>query len=318
MGHTLLFVLLLTLLNTLLFLGHSQDAVLTTDPHWSTFFSGESVTFICDMKEGRGADWEYTIYKDGQEFVLFNTHQHHGLKSLVTNDSGEYQCCGRRTRSNDTKLSNTVSFAVSDKPKVTLIPGATTIPVGGRVTLTCSVEPSAGWKYEWFRRTPGTSDVQVMTNDGENRVVSVSKGGIYWCRGGRGEPVYYSHTSEDVTIEITFSNKAVAKQHPNWPQIFRGEKITLICEVQGGDDTEWKYEWRTPRSSTHWTYNKYWTFTASDSSSGDYMCKTRLRNDSYSSTEWSKAITLSVFGKPQPVLSVSPSWLSSGTNLSKT
>ncbi|XP_047451232.1 leukocyte immunoglobulin-like receptor subfamily A member 3 [Mugil cephalus] len=196
-----------------------------------------------------------------------------------------------------------------DKPRATLTSGPTTIPVGGRVTLTCSVEPSAGWKYEWFRRSTDTSEVQVITNDGENRVISVSQGGIYRCRGRRGrrgKPVYYTDHSDPVTIEITFPNKAVVTQQPNWPQIFRGEKITLTCEVQGGEDTEWIYDWRKPRSSTHWTDNKYWTFTASESSSGDYMCRSRLRDDSYSSTEWSEAITLSVSDK-QPVLSVSPS-----------
>ncbi|XP_047453280.1 Fc receptor-like protein 5 [Mugil cephalus] len=304
MGHTFLCVLLLTLLDTLLYCGHAQDAVLTTDPYWSPLFTGESVTFICDMKEGGVTDWDYTFNKDGGAFSPYNTHQRYTFNALSPGDSGGYRCCGYNKRSNQTKCSKTVTLTVSDRPRATLTSGPTTIPVGGRVNLTCSVEPSAGWKYKWLRRSADTSEFQVM-NDGGNRVISVSQGGIYQCRGrrGRGEQVYYTYPSDSV-IKITFSNKAVVTRQHNWPQIFRDEKITLTCEVQGGEDTEWKYEWRTPRSSSHWTDNKYWTFTASESSSGDYMCRSRLRDDSYSSTEWSEAITLSVSAtKPKARLS---------------
>ncbi|XP_025760609.1 uncharacterized protein LOC112845412 [Oreochromis niloticus] len=192
-----------------------------------------------------------------------------------------------------TKNSNTVFITVLDKPRATLTAGTTIIPVGGSVTLTCSVQSSDGWKYEWFRRTQTTSEVQIK--DQENRDIRVSQGGIYSCRGTRGNPVYYTDISDDVTIEITFSNKVVVKQQPNWPQIFRGETITLTCEVQeGGETTEWEYEWRGPRTHTQWTHNNDWTFRVSEFSRGDYMCKSRRRDDSYSSTEWSEAFTLSV------------------------
>ncbi|XP_047425183.1 uncharacterized protein LOC124996339 [Mugil cephalus] len=199
MGHTFLCVLLLTWLNTLLYCGRAQDAVLITDPYWSHLFAGESVTFICDMKEGGVTDWDYKIYKDGHGFTPYSTDQHFTLKLLSTGDRGEYVCCGLHKRSTLTKCTYTVTLTVSDRPRTTLTAG----PLGDIVTLTCSVEPSAGWKYEWFRRSTDTSEVRVKTNDGENRFISVSQGGIYRCRGGRGEPVYYTDHSDPVTIEIT-------------------------------------------------------------------------------------------------------------------
>ncbi|CAI5694958.1 unnamed protein product, partial [Oreochromis niloticus] len=153
----------------------------------------------------------------------------------------------------------------------------------------------------WFRRTQRTSEVQIR--DQQNRDIRVSQGGIYSCRGTRGNPVYYTDISDDVTIEITISNKVVVKQQPNWPQIFRGETITLTCEVQeGGETTEWEYEWRGPSTPTQWTHNNDVTFRVSESSSGDYMCKSRRRDDSYSSTEWSEAFTLSGSNKPKATL----------------
>ncbi|CAI5686272.1 unnamed protein product [Oreochromis niloticus] len=305
MGATLLCELGLFLLCTLLCTGHTQgdqDAVLTIEPSWSSFFIEEFVTFKCDMNEGEDTDWEYKINKDGREFIPYNTHKDYSLPITTTDYSGEYQCSGRRKSSHDTKNSSAVSLTVLDRPRATLTLGTTIIPVGGSVTLNCSVDSYAKWKYEWFRRTQRTSEVPIR--DQQNRDIRVSQGGIYRCRGTRGNPVYNTDISDDVTIEKTLSNKVVVKQQPNWPQIFRGETITLTCEVQeGGETTEWEYEWRGPSTPTQWTHNNDVTFRVSESSSGDYMCKSRRRDDSYSSTEWSEAFTLSVStDKPRATL----------------
>ncbi|XP_008304921.1 obscurin-like, partial [Stegastes partitus] len=306
MGHSFLCVLLFHFVNTLLYYGHAQDAVLTTDPNCSSYFVGESVTFICDMNEGEDAEWEYKINKDGRTHVQYNTHKRYTFGPLSTDDSGEYQCVGRRKSSYETKNSNTVSLSVSAvRPRATLTAGPTTISVGGSVTLTCSVQNSDGWKYYWYRRTQVTSAVPVdpvRVDDEQNRVIRVSQGGIYRCSGGRGKPVYYTISSYDITIVITFSNEAVLTQQPHWPQLFSGETITLTCEVHGGGTTEWMYEWKGPMLDVQWTYNNYQTFSVSESSSGDYMCRSRPRDDSYSSTQWSKAVTLSVSGKPKALI----------------
>ncbi|CAI5682891.1 unnamed protein product [Oreochromis niloticus] len=175
MGATLLCELGLFLLCTLLCTGHAQDAVLTIEPNWSSFFIGEFVTFKCDMNEGEDTDWYYEINKDGREFAPYDTNKDYKLQIITKSDS--------------------------DKPRATLAAGTTIIPVGGSVTLTCSVQSSDGWKYEWFRRTQTTSEGKIR--DQPNRDIRVSEGGIYSCRGTRGNPVYYTDISDDVTIEIT-------------------------------------------------------------------------------------------------------------------
>ncbi|XP_030609392.1 uncharacterized protein LOC115797052 [Archocentrus centrarchus] len=281
------------------------NAVLTIEPNCSSFFIGEFVTIMCGMNEGADTDWEYKLNKDGREFVPYNTHKDYRIKISSTGYSGEYQCSGRRKSSRYTKRSNTVSVTVSaGKPRATLTAGTTIIPVGGSVILTCSVGRSDEWKYEWFRRTQRTTEVQIRRDDQQNRVFRVSQGGIYRCRGGRGDPVFNTYQSDEVSIKITFSNKvAVKQQQHNWTQIFSGETITLTCEVEeGGEPTEWEYEWRGPWRTTQWR-NNYLTFRVSESTSGDYMCKSRRRDDSYSSTEWSEAFTLSAStDKPRATL----------------
>ncbi|CAI5682895.1 unnamed protein product [Oreochromis niloticus] len=205
MGATLLCELGLFLLCTLLCTGHTQDAVLTIEPSWSSFFIGEFVTFKCDMNEEKDTDWYYQINKDGQEFVSYDTNKDYKLQIIATSDSGEYQCSGSWLSSHHIKNSNTVSITVLDIPRATLAAGTTIIPAGGSVTLTCSVQSSDGWKYEWFRRTQTTSEVQIK--DQPNRVIRVSQEGIYSCRGTRGNPVYYTDISDDVTIEITSQSR---------------------------------------------------------------------------------------------------------------
>uniref|UniRef100_A0A3B3IJ66 Ig-like domain-containing protein n=1 Tax=Oryzias latipes TaxID=8090 RepID=A0A3B3IJ66_ORYLA len=199
---------------------------------------------------------------------------------------------------------------IADRARATLTAATTTVSVGDRVTLICSVEKSAGWKYEWFRRTSHTSEDTI--NDGLNGNIRVSQGGIYRCRGFRGEPAVYSDPSDEVTIQITFSNKVSVTQKPSWSQIFRGERITLTCEVQGGEGVQWEYEWRTPQSQTFRTKQKDWTITASIS--GDYSCKSRPTDDSYSATNWSEALRLSFLDPPKAQISRSGGTLTCSVN----
>ncbi|XP_072233024.1 basement membrane-specific heparan sulfate proteoglycan core protein-like [Leuresthes tenuis] len=310
MGHTLLSELKFFLLCTLLCNGRAQDAVLTVQPNPMTFYIGESVTFTCDIKGGEYTDWNYILLKDGQAITSYYSNKHYTLILYYTSYSGNFHCCGLGL---STKCSKTVSISVSaDKPKARLTAGTTTIPVGGSVTLSCSVESSEGWKYEWFRRTSDTSEVRI--NNEQNSVIRVSQGGIYRCRGLRGEPAVYTHMSDESSVFITLSNPVVATRQPSWPRLFSGETITLTCEVQGGEAAEWAYTWiRSQRTVV--AYDKNWTFKASYTSSGDYTCWCRRRDDWYSSTKTSEAVTLSVSPEPRPVLTVSPSWLSPGASV---
>ena len=86
----------------------------------------------------------------------------------------------------------------ANRPKAELRADDRDIPVGGSVTLTCSVKPSSsGWKYFWYRGEKTSEPLSSQLSAGPIRV---SEGGVYWCRGGRGDPVYYTESSDPVTI----------------------------------------------------------------------------------------------------------------------
>ncbi|XP_038581899.1 uncharacterized protein LOC119908253 [Micropterus salmoides] len=312
MGHTLLCLLGVFLLNILLYCGHAQDSLLTIEPNWSPLFTGESVTFICDMREGKDTDWYYRMNKDGREFLHYNTNKNYTLQPLDTGHSGEYQCFGSlKVSTYLPKESNKVSLTVSaQRPKAKLRAVRRDFPAGGSVTLSCSVNPSSGWKYFWYRgektSEPLNTQDAVFISDGQ---ISVSQGRLYWCRGGRGDPVYYTEDSDAIV-----TNRAVVTLQPNWPEIYSGETITLRCEIKDGGDTEWEYEWKTTSSYKPQKQNQYIIRSASSSHIGEYRCLGRMKSGKFS-TDWSDAFTLTLSYKPQPVLTVSPSWLSPGASV---
>uniref|UniRef100_A0A3B4ZG53 Ig-like domain-containing protein n=1 Tax=Stegastes partitus TaxID=144197 RepID=A0A3B4ZG53_9TELE len=148
------------------------------------------------------------------------------------------------------------------------------IKSGGSVMLTCSVDEDSGWKYYWFRRTSWSSTPERIKYDKRYRECSV---------------LSFNQT--------TFFNKSVVTRHPNWPQIFRGETITLRCEIQDGGNIQWEYEWRTTSSEKTPENTERWVISTSESSDGDYRCRGKLKSDSFSSTEWSdntSVLTVSV------------------------
>lgn len=87
--------------------------------------------------------------------------------------------------------------STATKPRASLTSNVTVIPAGGRATLSCSVDNSKSWKYDWF-----TSAAWINTN-GESNSISVTDGGNYRCRGRRGKPVYYTEDSVAVVVDKT-------------------------------------------------------------------------------------------------------------------
>uniref|UniRef100_A0AAZ1XYQ6 Ig-like domain-containing protein n=1 Tax=Oreochromis aureus TaxID=47969 RepID=A0AAZ1XYQ6_OREAU len=193
--------------------------------------------------------------------------------------------------------------ASTSKPRTTLTAHSSIIPAGGSVTLSCSVEGSAGWKFDWFRRDSQFSGAQKIGAGTSEHTISISEGGIYYCRGGRGDPVFSTEDSAPVTIQKQVL-AAVKLQH-SWSQIFTGETITLRCEIQGGEGKVWKYEWTAPNTNSPPTSSEYRISRVSVSHSGDYRCR---GSSDYLLTGWSDAFRLTVSFPSKPTVTLQPSW----------
>ncbi|KAL6491041.1 hypothetical protein MHYP_G00013860 [Metynnis hypsauchen] len=100
--------------------------------------------------------------------------------------------------------------------------------------------------------------------------------------------------------------KAVLSIKPD-KHVFRGEAVTLRCDIEWERDTEWKYSWfkdTNPLYSSS-TTQEFRFSPATESHSGKYTCSGEdIGNSGYSQT--SDAVTLTVTGLPRATLTVKP------------
>uniref|UniRef100_A0A3B5LQX6 Ig-like domain-containing protein n=1 Tax=Xiphophorus couchianus TaxID=32473 RepID=A0A3B5LQX6_9TELE len=183
----------------------SNKVVVTRQPNRPQIFSGESITLTCEVQGGETTEWTCDWRKSGS--IIQRTDSKDWTFIVSESSSGDYmcQCRSRDDWYSSTQWSETIRLSVSDtqqKPKCQISSDREREHLGGSVTLSCSVEPSAGWRYKWFRRTSDTPEVQVRTNNKENREITVTQGGIYRCMGIREKQDFYSDSSDEVNIQI--------------------------------------------------------------------------------------------------------------------
>uniref|UniRef100_A0A3P8ZZM0 Ig-like domain-containing protein n=1 Tax=Esox lucius TaxID=8010 RepID=A0A3P8ZZM0_ESOLU len=298
------------------------NSTLSVEP--TSPYTGEKVTLTCSV--GSDSDWRYKWYNNRSINAVNQSDRHSTtgdtliISRVEESDQGLYWCQGERdSRPTSTSISNQVNITVKAKPKSMLAltmnddkvsSDKEDILTGDRVTLTCTVE-SSGWRFYWYRDRPDSPPVTITESTYTFNPVSVSDGGQYWCRGGRGEPPYYTLNSDPVRITVTERPVAVLTIQPNWTQIFIGETVTLRCVLLGGGDTDWQYEWFHYQNISQ-TEPEYRISPVRTSHNGSYRCKgVKGRKTS----NHSNVVQLTVSVKPKPVLSVSPQWLNPGDSV---
>ncbi|KAF5892762.1 immunoglobulin superfamily member 1-like isoform X1, partial [Clarias magur] len=180
----------------------SSKRVLIIKPD-TQVFRGERVTFRCNIQTGGDTEWTYSWYKNDNT-QLRDTTQEISFDSVTDSDGGKYTCWGNRNDSQLSNISDAVTVSVSEKPKPDLtsdVKGAAL--TGNSVTLSCTLKlQSAGWKFYWITPTQ-SSETETETSHYFISSVSVSDGGQYKCRAGRGDTVYYTHYSDALWVKVT-------------------------------------------------------------------------------------------------------------------
>ncbi|XP_076144969.1 hemicentin-2-like isoform X2 [Alosa pseudoharengus] len=245
-------------------------ATLTVEPQ-SPVFTGENVTLKCVIESLSG--WTYKWYKESSRTPVSegNTFT---IRGAAESHKGQYWCQGeRRHRPTSSQESRRITLDVKDsKPKLTS-PGHQLL-IGDSVTLKCELGVSSGLVFHWYRDTQ-ISDPVAQTDGNSYSISSVkdSDGGPYWCRAGRGDPVFYTQYSD--AAEIKFIASVII--HSNWTQIFTSEPLSLSCP----NSTEWRLRWFTGRGGeskcpTDWRSETGSTCSISSappSDSGVYWCQ---------------------------------------------
>ncbi|XP_062849678.1 carcinoembryonic antigen-related cell adhesion molecule 5-like [Trichomycterus rosablanca] len=276
-------------------------------------FTGETVTLRCDIQDGGVSLWQYSWYKDGSDV---SSNQEYRISGVDVTHAGSYTCKGT-SGSRSTHISDAVILTVSVKPKPKLTSSLNGAALtGNSVTLYCELDPqSAGWKFYWFKHTQN-HQTESTTHSYIISSVSVSDVGQYQCRARRGNPVYYTHYSDALWVNVTESPKAVVTIKPD-NQVFSGETVTLRCDIQRGGDAEWTYSWNKNNKDMY-PYSKTQEFSISSvskSHGGKYTCRGERKSDSEKS-EISDTVILTVSDRPQLVLNVSvQNWLTEGDSV---
>ncbi|XP_051756744.1 basement membrane-specific heparan sulfate proteoglycan core protein-like isoform X5 [Ctenopharyngodon idella] len=347
----------------------SPTSTLTVTPDRSVF-TGETVNLKCVIetysnwiwRNGLTYDWRndwthdwthkwrYEWYKGSRYSVLQTSERHtvNGdtltISGATESYQGQYWCRGQRGGRPNSSHSSSVSLSVKGlkpKPELTSDPAGAAL-TGNTVTLTCRMDPSTGyWDFYWYKHTLNPETEKRETNSYRLKTDSVSDGGHYWCRAGRGKPVYYTNYSDALWVNVTESPKAVLTVRPD-ERVFRGETVTLRCEIKWGGDTEWTYRWEINgtnnlniNSANRCTKQECGTSGVNQQKhreavslcstqelnissvdhfhSGKYTC-TGLMNTQ--SCQRSDAVTLTVSAEAQAAVRVSPQpWLTEGESV---
>uniref|UniRef100_A0A668V9Z3 Ig-like domain-containing protein n=1 Tax=Oreochromis aureus TaxID=47969 RepID=A0A668V9Z3_OREAU len=271
-----------------------------TQIYSGVIYSGETVTVRCEIQGGEGAQWTYEWRPD----KLNTPPTSNNYRSITVTESvrGAYSCRGRRG-SFYTEWSKSITLTVSSPPKptVTLQPSWTQIYSGETVTVRCEIQGGEGaqWTYEWrpdkLNTPPTSNNYRIIT-------VTESDSGGYSCRGRRGS--FNTQWSKSITLTVSSPPKPTVFLQPSWTQIYRGETVTVRCQIQGGEGAQWTYEWRQGQKNIRETSNEYRIISATESDSGGYRCGGR-RSSSW--TEWSDITTLTVLSPPKPTVTLQSS-----------
>ncbi|XP_073669842.1 Fc receptor-like protein 5 [Paramisgurnus dabryanus] len=188
---------------------------------------------------------------------------------------------------------------------------------GETVTLSCVISGGgvSSWQYSWYK---DSIIQQYKLQYYTIRSVTESHTGKYTCRGNETRGSRYSHISNAVKLRVSERPKPVVSVYPD-KQLFRGETVTLRCDIQDTGDTEWTYSWTVEKTNnrniiTQCNTQECKINNIQQTDSGKYTCRGKIREQN---TEMSDAVTLTVSSdKPQTVLSVSPQqWLTEGDSV---
>ncbi|KAF4088776.1 hypothetical protein AMELA_G00058500 [Ameiurus melas] len=156
----------------------SPKAVVSIKPD-THVYTGETVTFRCDVQGGGDTEWTYSWYRNNdtvnldrfhilytdilytEMFYTDSTMQEISIRSVSDSDSGDYTCRGQSSDSQSSEISDVVTLTV-ERPEVVLsVSPQSWLTEGDSVTLSCEItDSSTDWTFSWYR------EILYRHNDG--------------------------------------------------------------------------------------------------------------------------------------------------------
>ncbi|XP_052407586.1 Fc receptor-like protein 5 isoform X2 [Carassius gibelio] len=284
--------------------GVSPPVSLIISPNRTQHFTSVSLSLSCE-DQSNSDRWRVRRYTDNgwledcsSSLWGSQTGSTCTINSTSTSDTGVYWC---QTESGEIShpVNITVHFGVILESPVH------PVTEGDSLTLRCLYPYTTPpiLRADFYK---DGSLIQSQTTEMIISTVSKSHEGFYYCKHPeRGE-------SPKSWISVTERPKAKVSIKPD-QHVFRGETVTLRCDIDGEGVTSWKYSWYKDGSDSVFSELQEHTFSSvTESDAGKYSCYGAERGGSRTS-HISDEVTMTVSDKAKTVLSVSPrKWLTEG------
>ncbi|XP_064179480.1 low affinity immunoglobulin gamma Fc region receptor II-like isoform X2 [Anguilla rostrata] len=289
----------LILLSLMTRLGSPKD-VLTLQPNWPLFFTGETVNLTCLGRPftHHGFFW---YRNELNSLVLKHASQDniYTIAPVTEAHSGVYFCEAE-------SMSDPVRLNVSALPKATLTVEPKWRPLynGETVTLRCVVDSYSNWTYFWYKDQAQMAVSQTAGHSVTGNRLTIpgavgSDQGQYWCEGRLEGRKVTSQRSDSINLTVAALPKATLIVKSKWRLLYNGETVTLRCEVDSYSN--WTHFWYRDHNQTATSLTKEYSVNitgAAGSHQGQYWCEGRLEGRNVTS-QHSDFITLTVSGESQ-------------------
>ncbi|XP_056305350.1 Fc receptor-like protein 5 [Danio aesculapii] len=328
--------------------GVSPPVSLVISPSRAQHFISDSLSLSCDDKSN-STGWRVRRYTDkGWMSDCSSETGSTCTVSLTTSDTGVYWC-----QSESGENYNPVNITVHSLSGVILESPVHPVTEGDPLTLHCLYKSTTPAKLTADFYKDG-SLVQSQTSEMIITTVSKSHEGFYYCKHPEGESpkswisVRASGSDSQISVfnilssglasfpyllvtvvlivkcllisnihsEDTEENpKASVRITPDL-HVFRGESVTLRCDINADGVSSWRYSWYKEGSAGVFGYlREYILKVVTKSNTGKYSCIGTESKGSRRSL-MSDAVPLTVSDRAQIALSVSPqNWLTEGDSV---
>ncbi|XP_068588665.1 basement membrane-specific heparan sulfate proteoglycan core protein isoform X2 [Cebidichthys violaceus] len=281
--------------------GNKPKPLLTQQPDVEKVYTGESVSFECEVKLSSG--WRYYWYKDGTQLPINNSS--FKIHNANLSNGGTYKCMAIRdktmynTQHSDGRILHVFEIPVPSLELIT--PWLDVFPTES-VKFSCGMDATADWKYTWFKDQQLVQADNTASFDLDAATLSISSAsashhGQYSCLGKFKSRPVTSNFSDGLTLDVYDTKPRVTlMQNPIHSVMHTEDSVSFSCHINVSSG--WEYLWFKDDSQLVKTGNNHTIKSVARTNTGSYQCQAKRGRDTVFFSDQSQAVRLDVEERP--------------------